>query len=254
MTRGLTGASEDMLLEGPPRIAVAYARTAPSHSTSFARELRGLENRAVAALSAAGGTAVSVDSGQRGPLDVSGFDGVLLLGGGDVDPALYSGNTAETTLDGVHRPADEFEIRLIGDAVAHGLPVLAICRGLQIANVAFGGSLVEDLGPDSIHRIHIDAAPMAVHEVTVEPGSRLAEALGETIVDVACGHHQAIHRLGNGLRPVSWAPDGLIEAVEHDAAWLLGVQWHPEDVAAPQGQSAALLEAFLAACRAGGRR
>ncbi|MBT1001500.1 gamma-glutamyl-gamma-aminobutyrate hydrolase family protein [Paenarthrobacter sp. DKR-5] len=226
------------------------SRAAPCHTPAFEAELRELAAGALRGLADAGAESEVLDaSAQTGPADPAAFDGVLLLGGGDVDPALYAGDTDEPALDGVHRPADEFEIRLIEDAAAAGTPVLAICRGLQLANVAFGGSLIEDLGKDSFHRIHVDAAPMAVHDVDIVPGSRLAAALGATRVPVASGHHQAVRRLGRGLRVVATADDGVIEAVEHETAWLLGVQFHPEDVAAPPGQLQALLAAFLRACR-----
>ncbi|MCG2623288.1 gamma-glutamyl-gamma-aminobutyrate hydrolase family protein [Arthrobacter sp. I2-34] len=235
-----------------PRIAVSYARTAASHPPRFSAHLAELAARAAAGVEAAGGHAVVVDSASGQVFSAEDFDGVLILGGGDVDPARYGGNGAEPTIHCVDTQADETEIDLVIGTHELGKPVFGICRGLQLINVAFAGSLVEDLGPDSVHKNHREAAPMALHQVAVEPGSLLAGALGAGPVQVRSGHHQAVRRLGDRLKVVARAGDGVVEAVElamPDEGWLLAVQWHPEDEGSPDGQLAELMVPFVQACR-----
>jgi len=235
-----------------PRIAVSYAQDAPSHSAWFSEELAGLARNAVAGLEAAGADAVVINSASGHVFSAVDYDGVLILGGGDVDPTRYGGNTGEPTVHAVDTTADETEIDLVIGAVENGRPVLGICRGLQLINVAFAGSLVEDLGPDSVHKVHEDRPPMTGHAVSVQPDSLLADALGAGEITVQSGHHQAVRRLGDRLRVVATASDGVVEAVElarPDEGWLLAVQWHPEEPGSPDGQLAALLTPFVEACR-----
>jgi putative glutamine amidotransferase len=158
-------------------------------------------------------------------------DGLLLTGGEDVDPARY-GESPHPALDTISAARDEMELRVLREAMERGMPVLAICRGIQILNVAFGGSLVQDLPsqrPDGLR--HVQEAPITArwHDARVQPGSRLAELVGAENLPVNSYHHQALNRLGEGLRPVAWAEDGVVEGVETgDERWVVGVQWHPE--------------------------
>lgn len=157
-------------------------------------------------------------------------DGVLLPGGGDV-AARWSGQEPHPSQYDVDEEQDAFDIAVAQHALETGLPLLAICRGTQVVNVALGGDLVQDLG-ERIHR-HV------VHEIAVGSGTALARLVGTT-PRISCYHHQGIGRLGAGLRAVAHAPDGVIEAVELEGSsgWYLGVQWHPEDTAAVDpGQS-----------------
>jgi putative glutamine amidotransferase len=235
-----------------PRIAVSYARTAASHPPRFSAHLGELAARAAAGVEAAGGHAIVVDAASGQVFSAEDFDGVLILGGGDVDPARYGGDTAEPTVHGVDTQADETEIDLVVGAHELGKPVFGICRGLQLINVAFGGTLIEDLGRDSVHKVHQEDPPMAAHKVSIRPGSLLAAALGPGPVAVQSGHHQSARRLGDRLRVVAAADDGVVEAVElarPDEGWLLAVQWHPEDDGSPNGQLEALMVPFVAACR-----
>lgn len=236
-----------------PRIAVTWADTAPSHTAAFHDELATLTANAVAGLEAVGATAVVLDAAAGALPPADAFDGVLVMGGGDVDPALYGGDAAHPAIGGVDRTADDAESRLVRGALAARRPVLGICRGLQVINVALGGTLHEDLG-SGIHRNHADpTGPMVLHDVSIEPGTRLAGLLGPA-ARVVSGHHQAAARLGDGLRVAAAAPDGVIEALEAGDSnlWLVAVQWHPEDAqtrdVAP-GQLEAILGAFVAACR-----
>ena len=161
------------------------------------------------------------------------IDGLVLSGGGDIDPAHYG--AARHPASGPANPGrDEAEIALARLALARGLPVLGICRGLQVINVALGGTLHQHL-PDLLG--HEGHAPEPVgygsHKVSVPPGSRLAGILGRTEAAVPTHHHQAIDRLGSGLAATAWADDGVIEAVEpidggDGAPFAVAVQWHPE--------------------------
>ncbi|MBC9943318.1 gamma-glutamyl-gamma-aminobutyrate hydrolase family protein [Leucobacter sp. cx-328] len=164
-----------------------------------------------------------------------GLDALLVPGGADVAPARYGEAVGEATLTADFAEQDEFEAGLLAAAIEMGLPVLAICRGFQLLNVEQGGSLVQDVAPDSMHR-------NSVHDVTLEPDSRMADVLAATQLPVSSYHHQAIGRIGADLRVVGRAPDGVVEAFEHVAAPVLAMQWHPEDTAAEDGRQQALFD------------
>lgn len=171
-------------------------------------------------------------------------DGVLLPGGGDL-AAHWSGQQPHETQYDVDEEQDAFDLAVARTALEHGVPLLAICRGNQVVNVALGGDLIQDLG-ERTHR-HV------VQPIEVTEGSALAGIVG-TRPTISCYHHQGIGRLGAGLRSVALAGDGVIEALElqGSASWFLGVQWHPEDTAATDPVQAGLFEALVAA--AGQRR
>lgn len=166
-------------------------------------------------------------------------DAVVLHGGGDVDPRRYGHDPADEVYGIVHEH-DEVELAVVRAAIERDRPLLAICRGMQILNVALGGTLVQHLGNDDHW--------FATHPVTVDPDSRIAAALGTTRVD-ACHsvHHQALDRIGDGLQVVGRADDGTIEAVEHATCrWVVAPQWHPEDTAESDAQQQALFDALVA--------
>ena len=157
------------------------------------------------------------------------FDGLLLMGGGDVDPGRY-GAEPHTRVYGIDPERDSFEIALVRAAVAEDVPTLAICRGAQILNVALGGTLdqhIDDV-PDRIeHGKTRD--DWARHAVDVEAGSLPAKAMEAERAECVSHHHQAIDTPGEGIDIVGWAEDGIVEAVVVGAArWIVGVQWHPE--------------------------
>jgi putative glutamine amidotransferase len=173
------------------------------------------------------------------------FDGLLLAGGGDVEPARYG--AAAHPADHGHDPdRDELELELARAAVRLGLPVLGICRGMQLLNVAFGGTLVQHLPERPGLVEHRDKAKQVMHGLRVEPGSRLAAALGRVEAEVLSHHHQALDRLGEGFRAVAWAPDGLVEGIEREQGWTVGVLWHPEGTAAADPVQHRLLRTFAA--------
>ncbi len=186
---------------------------------------------------------------------LAAVSGLVLTGGEDVAPSLY-GAAPHPALGGVHDGRDRWEAALVRAARARRLPTLAICRGIQVLNVALGGTLVQDL--PSERPTATDHDPKAgrdarTHTLRLEPGSRLAQALdadGET-VRINSLHHQAVDRLGDGLRATGTSDDGVVEGVETDDAgwWALGVQWHPEELTAtPEGWDRALFAAFAARC------
>lgn len=175
--------------------------------------------------------------------------GLLLLGGGDVDPVLYGHHDDVPNLYGVDRRCDMRTLASIEHALTLEVPVFGICRGAQMLNLAYGGTLIPDLGPDSPHHGHEDDPLFLDDTVLVEPGTRLADVLGQTTITVRNGHHQAVGDVATELRVTARGVDGVVEAVEHrdPDTWVLGVQWHPEDTDGPADDRAALFGAFLAA-------
>jgi putative glutamine amidotransferase len=181
----------------------------------------------------------------RVPEVLARFDGLLLAGGGDLDPATY-GATPQDEVYGVSHDHDAFELALLRAAVEQGRPVLAICRGLQLLNVAQGGTLFQHItdGETTVHhRGHL-------HALEVSQGCRLAAAVGAGSLDGWSMHHQAVARLGLDLVVTARAADGVIEGVELPDGWVVGVQWHPEDTAAEDPLQQRLFDAFAAACSA----
>jgi putative glutamine amidotransferase len=182
--------------------------------------------------------------------------GLVLTGGGDVDPVLY-GEARHESVEDAEPGRDEFEIDLARRAVASDLPLLAICRGAQVLNVATGGTLVQDI-PSAVaseltHSIQ-QPADGVVHDIAIAAGSRLHEALGPAVnASATCRvnsrHHQSVGRLGAGLVATATAPDGVVEGIESpDARFCLGVQWHPENFWRT-GEFDSLFSSFVAAAR-----
>jgi putative glutamine amidotransferase len=180
------------------------------------------------------------------------FDGLLLTGGPDVDPALY-GQDRHHSVYGVSREVDVFEMTSCRAALAARLPVLAICRGLQVLNVAMGGSLDQHITDRPGGCDHGEPGVSGGRaRVLVQPGSLLAQVMGTTDATTSCFHHQAIDALGPGLVASAWTSDGVIEAVELEdrRRWLVAVQWHPETVADTEPEQQAIFDGFVAACHA----
>jgi putative glutamine amidotransferase len=223
--------------EGGPRIGLSVA-------SSFVVQRPLYED----ALARAGGRAVIItptddDTVLSRALD--GVDALLLTGGGDVDPALYDGDPEGATTAG--RKRDEFEIRLIQAALDRDMPILGICRGIQILNVAHGGT-VRDLRQDEAlaDRHGIDLDSFAAHDIDIAEHTRLAEVIGAGRHRVNSFHGQAVGRVGEGLRACATADDGVIEAVERpDRAFVIGIQWHPEIASLTDEAALALFERLV---------
>lgn len=186
----------------------------------------------VEAIRRAGGIATLMPPGEtRLPSWLERIDALVLAGGGDIDPALYQGQP-HAALEAVDRSRDEGELELVRAALDQRRPLLCICRGMQILNVALGGTLHADLPslllPDALAHRAGPGKPLP-HAVRVERESRLAGILGATRVQPQSHHHQALDHVAPGLQVVARAPDGIIEAVEvADHPELIAVQWHPE--------------------------
>jgi putative glutamine amidotransferase len=183
------------------------------------------------------------------------LDGVFLTGGMDVDPSFY-GEPRHPLCVATDPDRDAVEIMLLRHATDRRVPVLAVCRGIQILNVACGGTLYQDVASQVPAALKHDNFPTPAnpsrsylaHDVTVTPNSRLGDILGESVVPVNSMHHQAIKDLASGLRPTVFAADGIIEGVEGaNSRFLVGVQWHPEELTDTQPAMRRLFSTFVEA-------
>jgi putative glutamine amidotransferase len=211
------------------------------------------------AIAGVGGAPVIVPTGLEEETLQAVFErlnGLVLPGGGDVSPDIY-GETPHEKLGRVDEALDVTELALTRWAVAADRPLLAICRGIQVLNVALGGTLYQDIPsqlPNALehHRSRSRGYPPndQAHDVTVEPGSRLAAALGATEVTTNSRHHQAIKAPATGLKVVAHTSDGLIEGVEvPDTRFIVGVQWHPENLVDEDPAMRRLFEALVKATK-----
>ena len=228
-------------------------------SVSETERMNGAESPYFQALVAAGAQADElelVSSTNASRVRAEDYDGILFTGGEDVDPSFY-GEVKQHENVHEHRPRDEFEFALLDRALARRLPILGICRGVQMINVRFGGSLYQDMKedaePQSEHR-QTDAAKSrqeATHSVVVTDGE---SSLG-SIVQGACRvnslHHQAVKRVGHGLKVTARSEDGFVEAVEsaEEYPFLMAVQWHPEEMVASSPEQREIFVQFLAKSR-----
>jgi putative glutamine amidotransferase len=194
----------------------------------------------VRAVTRAGGVPLLVPPGAAYEETLDSVDGLVFSGGSDIDPDLY-GEEAHPETDGWVRERDDFELGLMQAALARDVPLLAICRGSQVLNVALGGDLEQHV-PDRVQtNVHKETPGVfADHDVTVLPDTRLSSILGER-TDVKSHHHQGFGELGTGLLEAARAPDGTVEALEDPTRrFALGVLWHPEE-----GEDLALFEALV---------
>jgi putative glutamine amidotransferase len=184
---------------------------------------------------------------------MDGVDGLLLTGGEDIHPALYGAELSPRCYP-PSRERDLFELALFAAARQRELPVLGICRGIQLVNVALGGTLYQDLPTDRPSKIAHDpgsARDARTHAVRLAAGSRAAQALGATDLRVNSFHHQAVDRLAPGLVATGWSEDGVIEAAEGpgEGPWMLTVQWHPEEMhAEAKAPERGLFRSLVEAC------
>lgn len=224
--------------EGPrtgPRLSVLVSLNFPDLNDHVADLVRALTKVALQEAASLGFDWRIVDTSEDLP-DVAAAldtDAVLILGGGDVDSELYGVAGPVPQEYGVDVAADHFTIDAIRAAVAADVPVLAVCRGVQLLNVAYGGTLVPDLDPSHLHHGDHESGLFLDEHVRIDEGTRLLEILGERDWHVRNGHHQAVDVVAPGLRRAAVADDGIVEAVEHPTAWAIGVQWHPEESDGP---------------------
>ena len=179
---------------------------------------------------------------------VSRFDGVIIQGGGDIDPSLYGQTQLSNKIYGISAEHDALEMAIVRAAVEHDKPVLAICRGMQILNVALGGTLHQDLGEVLDDG---EAHWNTYHDIVLTANSRVARAMKTTLPKRSHSfHHQALDKVARDLIVTGRAEDNTIEAVEHKSAhWIVGVQWHPEDDALNEVDQQNLFEGFIEAAR-----
>lgn len=187
----------------------------------------------IRAVTAAGGLPVLLPGIAGREADFIGLiDGILLSGGGDIDPFLF-GEEPLPVMGEISPDRDRFEIELARCALCEGIPVLGICRGIQVLNIAAGGTVSQDISLLVRAPLkHRQQAPRAygTHGLRLLPGSVLAGSLGDRDIRVNSFHHQAVARLGVDLRATAFAPDGIVEGLEYGKGWALGVQFHPEEM------------------------
>jgi len=224
-----------MSLSPSPKPIIGLTSSFCTHAT-YKMRLAGVGLRYISAIYAAGGLPVVLPS--DAPVEEAAYlleriDGLLLTGGGDIAPERYGGQP-HPKVYGTNAARDALEIALANAAVERGVPFLGICRGIQVLNVALGGTLYEDLADQFPHALRHRSDPvtereMLAHGIKAEKESRLVRLLGETEFEVNSLHHQGIRDVAAGLKVSAWAPDGLVEAVElPDHPFGLAVQWHPE--------------------------
>jgi putative glutamine amidotransferase len=212
----------------------------------------------------AGARTAIVPPGEDGdPEELLGpFDGLVLVGGGDVDPARYGATPEGEHVYGIEPDRDELEIGLVRAADRMAVPTLCICRGMQIMNVAFGGTLHQHLpGMSGVleHGVPV-ANTQTMHDVEPLPGSRLLATAGVRELRCSSHHHQGVDRVGDGLVVTGRSADGLVEAIEREVedpygrVWMLGVQWHPEDTAPEDPAQQAIFDGLVTLARWHGSR
>ncbi len=234
-----------------PLIALTISAKEFSEYLLWPDMYRGLHN--------AGAVCVSIDTTVTGlPITeiIENVSGLIIGGGGDVDPRFYKGSADDPALSGVHTERDENELAFLHEALARQIPVLGICRGAQLINVSRGGTLIGDIERDVAgaieHRGNESELDQAIHRVDLDSHSSLSELLGDThSIEVNSGHHQAVKKLGEHLKAVAWSPDRLVEGIESSIPdeRLFGVQWHPENLWANQEHAQLLLSNFVDLCR-----
>lgn len=236
-----------------PMIAVAAYHLANDRVARWPQGGYGVPSPYIDRVRAAGGRTAIVAPGEPGtPEDLlTAFDGLLLVGGGDVDPRHYGAEPGDT-LYGVEPDRDGFEIALLRAAAGTGRPALCICRGMQVLNVAFGGTLHQHLPavPGLLpHGVPVDETE-ALHDVDLDDATVVRDTVGTPRLSCSSHHHQGVDRVGEGLRVAGRSGDGLVEAIEvppaaGSDAWILGVQWHPEDTAGHDPAQQALFDGLV---------
>ena len=241
--------SNATLPDGAPTVAVVVSLNIPQMTDEVAGLVARFTRVALTELNDVGARVVLLDA-SKSPLDpvsiADSADGVLFLGGGDVDATIYGHTEPVNHEYGVDRAADDYSIEIIHSTIERDAPLLCICRGSQLLNVALGGDLIPDI--ENYHPPRGGSGdPMFKDEqVILEPGRAIHQILGRDRLAVRSGHHQAVNRLGAGLVVSARAEDGIIEGTElPSATWVVGVQWHPEDDDGSASDRRALFTAFV---------
>lgn len=243
----------EALVTAPPEIAVVAYHLRPGRVSHWQVGGYGVPENYVDAVRRAGGIPTLVLPGDPRPAAdlLERFHALLLVGGGDVEPWRFGGEPHER-LYGLEPDRDAFEIDLLHEADRRGTPTLCICRGMQVMNVAFGGTLIQHLPDDPRYQPH--GAPSGEeglrHDVEISPGTLLEAAVGTPVLSCSSHHHQGVERIGDRLLVSAVSADGLPEAIERDGrGWLVGVQWHPEDTAASDAAQQRLFDALVETAR-----
>ena len=235
---------------GDVDLAVVGQLNTPGQTRSTVRGTRDLTLAALEALAELGARIRFYDVADDAEPDYAAIraaDAIVVLGGGDVEAARY-GHVGEVPNEyGVDPRSDERQLRVLADAFDHDAALLAICRGSQLLNVASGGTLIPDLDPSDLHRGGPGEPMFHDEEVLLEPGTRVAAIYPDRDrLVVRSGHHQAVDRVGDRLRVVARAHDGVVEGTERvDRTWIVGVQWHPEDDDGPADDRRAIFRAIV---------
>ncbi|MGW2378878.1 gamma-glutamyl-gamma-aminobutyrate hydrolase family protein [Streptomyces lincolnensis] len=227
-----------------PLIAIPARFAATTSALRYAAEVNA--RALVEAVWRAGGEPASIHPAASGAASrLTRFDGVLLPGGGDLAPHRYGAADTHDSVYDVDEVQDAFDLDVARHALDLGLPLLAVCRGLQVVNVALGGTLEQDMGGPAHEHRHL------VHPVAVRPGTLLEQATGAQKLDASCYHHQRVSRAAPGATVTARAADGTVEGLELPAApgWFTAVQWHPEDTAHEDPAQQGLFDAFVTAAR-----
>lgn len=218
-----------------PTVGVVAYRLRPGRVSGWPMGGFGVPENYIEAIWRAGGAPTLLLPGDDTPAAdlLAPLRALVLVGGGDIDPSRY-GQEPNANNYGADPIRDAFEIDLLVEADRRGTPTLAVCRGMQVMNVAFGGSLFQHLPDEGRFGEHgrPTSGEPSVHDVTLVAGTRVATAAGAPTLRSSCHHHQGVDRVGDGLTVAARAADGLVEAIEREGdGWMVGVEWHPEDTA-----------------------
>lgn len=230
-----------------PRVGISVSLNFPGLTPRFREEMKDLIATTLEAVVEVGLEPILLDAtGETSTTNEERqLQGVVVLGGGDIHPEI-AGHSAEVPNSfGTDAQADLRTLRLIRQAAAREVPVLGICRGSQLLNVAFGGTIVPDLGVGTLHRSSPGGPSYVTETVLLEEGSRVRSVYDTQRAQVSAAHHQAIERPAAPMRVTAYAEDGVVEAIEHsEADWMVGIQWHPEAPGADRESFLRLLRAF----------
>lgn len=243
----------DLPMPQNPRahICVLGSLSYPDISADDVELIRRFTRVALTSLVALGASYELWDTGAplENPSGAGAFDGLLLLGGGDIDGSCYGLTAPNPTTYGVDARADQAALAAIAAAEAACRPTLGICRGSQLLNVARGGTVIPDIADYALHHGAPGEPEFVDEPIDIVPGTRLSSILGTDRVIGRSGHHQAVDDIGRGLVVAARALDGIVEGVEDPDRFYLGVQWHPEDDDGPEADRMRLFDAFVGAAQ-----